>query len=147
MPTITLQITPDGPLCDAFVGVSQARRDALTAAGQTVPNVVRVRALIDTGASCTCVDPSALRSLGLTPTGSVPVNTPTTGATPLNRDQYDISLQIPHPQLYPLLRNTIAVVEAELFLIQGFHVLIGRDVLGDCVLVYHGDAEFYSLSY
>jgi hypothetical protein len=147
VPNITLQITPDGPLCDAFVGVSQARHDALTTVGQPIPPVVRMRALIDTGASCTCVDPSVLKRLAITPTGSIPVSSPTTGATPHTKDQYDISLLIPHPKGQSLTYETIPVVEVELLQAQGFHALIGRDVLKDCVLVYHGDAGFYSLSY
>jgi aspartyl protease len=147
MPHITLQITPDGPLCDAFVGVSQARRDALVAASQPVPAIVRIRGLIDTGASCTCIDPSALTTLGLSPTGTAMVNSPTTGATPKTTNQYDVSLVIPHATLAPLRRTTIAVIETELFAAQGFHALIGRDVLADCVLYYNGDRGFYSLSY
>jgi hypothetical protein len=60
MPHINLQMSPgDGPLIDIFVGVSFPRRDALKAAGHVAPNPIRARALIDTGASCSCVDPLA----------------------------------------------------------------------------------------
>jgi hypothetical protein len=84
MPLFTLQLTAQGPIMTAFVGVSGARRAALLAAKQDIPTPVQIRALVDTGASGTCVDPSVLQSLGLTPTGSVQVNTPSTGPTPHN---------------------------------------------------------------
>ena len=45
-----------GLAVNAAISVSDARRVALTGLGQTVPNLQRIRALIDTGASSTCVD-------------------------------------------------------------------------------------------
>jgi hypothetical protein len=54
MPFFSLQITAQGPMLAAFVGVSGARRAALIAAGQVVPDIVRIRALVDTGADGTC---------------------------------------------------------------------------------------------
>jgi predicted aspartyl protease len=48
----------------------------LAAENQPQPSPIQVRALIDTGASHTCVDPSVLRPLNLTPTGSTHVSSP-----------------------------------------------------------------------
>jgi hypothetical protein len=64
------------------LGVSKPRRDALVAAGQTVPPTQRITALLDTGASCTTVDPSVITALNLQPTGIASVITPTTGTVP-----------------------------------------------------------------
>lgn len=146
MAHFTLQVTPAGPIIEAFVGVSIPRREALLAAGQTVPNPIHIRGLLDTGASGTCVDPSVLAALGLTPTGTVPVSTPTTGATPVVVDQYDIGLIIPAGNGQPLLSQTLPVVASELLAAQGFHALIGRDILSQCVFVYNGSG-FFTLSY
>jgi hypothetical protein len=137
-------------LLTAYVGVSQARRTALQAANQAVPAMVQIRALVDTGASGTCVDPSVLvGSLGLSPTGSASVNTPTTGTQPLAADQYDVSILIPgatatHAPLHVL---TIPVIAAELLQAQGFHALIGRDVLAECLLFYNGPTNQFTLAY
>ena len=95
MPHFTLQISPQGALLNALIGVSRARRSALDAAGQTIPNMVPIQALVDTGASATCMDPSVLKTLTLTPTGSATVNTPTTGGYPVVADQYDVSILVP----------------------------------------------------
>jgi hypothetical protein len=94
---------------------------------------------LGTGASCTCIDPSVLNQLGLTPTGSTQINTPTTGAKPASANQYDVSLVILTAEnLPPLIHPIMPVVEAELVSMQGFHVLLGRDVLRGCLLTYDG---------
>lgn len=65
MPHLALQVSAGGPLIDVVVAVSRARRVALEAAGQSVPNPVLIRALVDTGASCTNIDPVVFVQLGL----------------------------------------------------------------------------------
>lgn len=150
MPHFTLQISPNGAILQALVAVSEPRRAALAEASQPVPKAVLIRALVDTGASCTCVDPSVLRDgLHLTPTGSVPVNTPSTGMTPHEAEQYDIALLIPPAVAGQSLLTfeTIPVVCSALLEAQGFHALIGRDILGRCILIYNGTMGSFSLAY
>ena len=144
-----MQLTPAGPILTGYIGVSLAKRNALTAANQPVPNVVQIRGLVDTGASGTCVDPSVLTSLGLTPTGSVTVNTPSTGSQPHTADQYDVSLMIPGALAThaPLSVPNLAVMCAELLLAQGFHALIGRDILARCLFAYNGTTNTFTLAY
>jgi hypothetical protein len=107
----------------------------------------QIRALIDTGASNTCVDPSVLTALGLTPTGTVSVVTPTTGATPAECDQYDVGIVIPAPNGPPFVVGTIAVTAHEFLNAQGFHALIGRDVLSRCLFGYNGTTGLFTLAY
>lgn len=147
MPHFTLQVSSNGPVLTAVVAASQARAAALKAAGQPIPTPVPIRALIDTGASCTCVDPSVLKTLNLTPTGSVSVNTPSTGASPHTADQYDVALVIPPANGTPLVFQTIPVVASELLAAQGYHALIGRDILDRCLFAYNGDAGLFTLAY
>ncbi len=149
MPYFTRQVAQNGGLIVvAYIGVSQARRSALQASKQAVPDPIVIQALIDTGASCTCVDPSVLQGLSLSPTGSSPVNTPSTGSQPMIADQYDVSLFIPAATGQSLLvHHTIPVLKAELLAPQGFHALIGRDVLQGCLLMYDGKNGQFSLAY
>ena len=148
MPHFLLPVHPStGPLIDAFVGVSVPRQLALTGAKQAVPNAVRIRALVDTGASCTCIDPTVVTTLGLTPTGQTPMSTPSTGTTPHIADSYDVSLLIPCMNKAPLVFQTIAIVSVPLLAPQGFHALIGRDVLKHCLLNYNGAAAMFTLAY
>ena len=149
MPYFTRQVAPNGSLIlSAYIGVSQARRHALTLAGQAVPNAIAVQGLVDTGASCSCVDPSVLSQLSLSPTGSAPVSTPTTGSQPAMADQYDVSIWIPGStgQL-PLIHPTVPILCAELLDAQGFHALIGRDILQGCLLNYDGKTGIFTLAY
>lgn len=147
MPHFTLTLSPQGPLVDAVVAVSGARRQALEKAGQTIPDPIPIRALLDTGASGTCIDPAVLTALGLTPTGMIAVNTPTTGNQPHQAFQYDVGLLIPAPAGLPLVRPSLAVVASELLQRQGFHALIGRDILHGCILTYNGSAGLFMLAY
>jgi hypothetical protein len=60
MPQITIPTSPNGLVISVVVGVSVPRQAALTQAGQRVPDAVPVRALVDTGASCTLIDKTIL---------------------------------------------------------------------------------------
>lgn len=149
MPHFTLQLSPQGPLLLAFIGVSQARHAALTAANQPIPNAVQIQALVDTGASCTCIDPSVLQSLALTPTGIVTMNTPSTGTQPHTTQQYDVSIIIPGglPTHIPLVVGNVPVVASQLAAAQGFQGLIGRDILAQCLFTYNGEMDQFTLAY
>jgi hypothetical protein len=83
----------------------------------------------------------------LTPTGSVSVNTPSTGATPHQAEQFDVTLAIPAPNGPPLIFYAVPVVASDLLAAQGFHALIGRDILNRCLFAYNGDASLFTLAY
>ena len=149
MPHFTLNLGQLGPLLTCLIGVSKERFDALRTAGQTPPPTVTVQGLVDTGASCTCVDPSVLTQLGIPPTGRVQVYTPSTReTTPHETNQYDVSIFIPGatPQARPFAVPTLPAIESELQH-QGYSVLIGRDILSSCLLVYEGQGGFFTLAF
>ena len=131
------------------MGVSHTRRAALLAAKQVVPDIASVQGLVDTGASCTCVDPSVLKNLGLTPSGIATVNTPSTGNKPHTADQYDVSIFVPGsgPKQIPLIVPNLPVICADLLQSQGFHVLVGRDILSLCLMTYNGATGLFTLAY
>jgi hypothetical protein len=134
-------------MLDMVVTASMPRLLALQAEGQPVPVAQNIRALVDTGASCTCIDPAVLLALGLQPTGKTLMTTPSTGVTPVEADTYDVCIVISAPgNQQPLLKAVISVCTSEL-IHQGFHALLGRDILRDCLLTYNGSAEFFTLAY
>jgi len=147
LPHFTLSMTQSGPVLDLVVGASAARLEALTEAGMPLPAPQNVRALVDTGASCTCIDPMVFTALGLQPTGSMPMLTPSTGPIPIDADTYDVGIIIPNGQQQGLIFPNIAVSASELFSAQGIHALVGRDILQRCVLAYNGTAGFFTLAY
>jgi hypothetical protein len=149
MPHFTLPISINGASMNALIGVSEGRNGALNAAGLPIPDLVKVDALLDTGASATCVDPSVLEKLSLTPTGQTLIKTPSTGNNPVSCDQYDVSIFVPpaSQSQIPLFIGTLPVVCTELLASQGFHVLVGRDVLAQCIFIYNGSMNWFTLSY
>lgn len=146
MPHFVIPITPNGALLDIVIGVSQARGMALQAAGQSIPNVVQLRALLDTGASFTCIDPTGLSNLNITPKGTTTVNTPSTGINPITVNTYDIGILIPGSAPPPLFLNTVEVAETSLINL-GIQALIGRDILERFVFHYNGIMKIVTLSY
>ncbi len=111
-----------------------------------MPGVQNIRALVDSGASCTCIDPQVLMALGLQATGKTTMTTPSTGTTPVEADTYDVSIIIPAGTQQPLMRPVMSVVSSAL-IHQGFHALLGRDVLAECIFTYNGSAEIFTFAY
>ena|SRR5271157_4259715 len=148
MPCINFNLQPGGPILTALIGPSQPRVQALSASGSPVPNFVPGTFLVDTGASCTCVDLDVIQALALQPTGRVAISTPSTSAGQKHLcDQYDVALFIPGniPGTgYSL--GALAVITTHLKS-QGIEGLIGRDVLSNCTLIYNGSAFICTLAY
>jgi hypothetical protein len=127
-----------------IVGVSEPRKQALIAASQAVPNPIQLRALLDTGASHTCVVRGTIAPLGLSPTGQGQMSTPSTGSAPAACDVYDVSLIIIHPALSKLI-SAMPIIECGP-LAGPYEVLLGRDLLAHCLLVYNGPSNAVSLA-
>jgi len=147
LPHFSLTFTQGAPIINLVIGISGARSTALTAAGQALPPLQNVRALIDTGASVTCVDPMVFAALQLQPTGSMLMLTPSTGQTPVDADTYDVAILVPNGAHSGLIVHNMPVCASELFLAQGYHALLGRDVLQQCVLTYNGSIGLFTLAY
>ena len=145
MPILTSPLAAEGAVIDLLVGVSDPRQQALLAANQPVPSPVPIRALIDPGASITCIEDSVLQPLALVPTGIVSMTTPSTGATPAFCNQYDVSLLLSHP-LIAYRFSAIPVLECKA-LSGTFKALLGRDLLRHCLFVYDGPAGRFSLAF
>jgi hypothetical protein len=104
---------------------------------------VRLRALVDTGASVTCVVTGNLDSLALNPVGVARIHTPT-GVSLYG--QYDVSITFDHPTSSVTL-DPVTVVECLPLASPDIQVLLGRDVLAHCLFVYDGTAGRFSLAF
>ena len=130
---------------DLLVGVSDARAQALKNLQRPIPVPIHVRGLVDTGASCTAIDVDVIKALGITPTGRTSVLTPSTGAKPHECNQYDCGITLLHTTTQ-LNLSPIAAIESRLSH-QGFHVLIGRDILRNCLFFYNGAVSRFALAF
>ena len=148
MPHLTVPITAWGPLLNCLVTVSEPRLKAILAAKLPPPMPVVVSLLVDTGASGCAIDPAKLAPLGLTPTGSCAIHTPSTGATPHQVDSYDVGLvifgQVNQP---PVFTIGVLPVMASSFNAQGIDGLLGRDFLQTVRLIYSGPDQHVLLSF
>ena len=147
MPVVKRPITAGGAIVEIGISTSFGRQQALKKAGQPVPNPIFGRGLIDTGASCTCIDPSVAAALGLVPTGICQVFTASSDTTPDHCRQYDIGLGILMDDTQAhRVSLTIPVIET-LLVRHGYIALIGRDVLAHGVMVYSGKTATIKLSF
>lgn len=149
MPHLNLPIDADGPVLTGVIWVSGPVRALLQAAGLPVPPPVNIRALVDTGASCTCLDGGVIARLGLTLIGETSVHTPSTLGTAAQHRMFDAQILVgsSHPPS-TLLCNVEShpVVECD-FSGQGIQALIGRDLLASAVLFYNGPASAFTLAF
>lgn len=147
MPHITLPLSlKAGCIVQVGVGITEARKKALEANGVTPPELQFATALIDTGTSISAIDVSIVSALGLTPTDIVPVHTPSTGQTPAPTELYDVRTYLYHADSEYLVDRAIPVIGSQLK-VQGFEVLLGRDVLQDCLFIYDGLAGYFTLGF
>lgn len=145
----TCLITPAGPLILVSIAVSQARRAALMTANQPVAQAVSANLLIDTGATCTNLDMGIITALGLQPTGTVPVHTPSTGNVPVSQQVYDVGLILPGQGATGAQVHYVAnlPIIGSNFSAQGIDGLLGRDVLKHCRMTYSGSDGLVLLSF
>jgi len=147
MPILALPLEADGAIIRVGIAVSEPRNNALISEGQSPPPPVLVRAVVDTGASCTCVDPAVIQKLRLTPSGTTPVHTPSTGGTPVSRNQFDVAIGIVMDAGQVHVSSLIIpVVESDLAGL-GIQALLGRDVLDQGIFIYDGRRKVLTLAF
>ncbi len=146
MPLLFGPITRSGAVVDALIGVFRARSGLLSRHGFPVPSPVRVRAMIDPGASMSGVAPDVFRQLELTPIAQVPILTPsTTAAFPHLADEYLVSFSVLVQGTPHTFSDALPVIVADGWNEgEDANALIGRDILERCLFSYCGpDARFY----
>ena len=145
MPHLTLPTTNDFAIVDLSVDVTRARSKALQAANHGLPKPLKIRGLIDTGASGTAIDRDIVKLLGLQPTGVLSIHTPSTASQAHRCHTYDVSLRVDHPAANETF-DPIVAVESDLAA-HGFQALIGCNVLKKCIFIYDGEAATFSLAF
>jgi hypothetical protein len=146
MPTVTLRLDYAGrPTIELYVGICAAAREVLEAPG-AAPPPVRVRALVDTGASMSVVELRHLEVLGAEPSGTIGLHSSTTGGDPVPARVYAASLALAG-DVTGVLAEDLEVLAVEDLGGFGVQALLGRDVLNLCHLHYDGPHREFGLTF
>lgn len=128
----SVALSAQGPVVQVTVSLSPAMAAPIIQQGQQVPAPVSGFALIDTGASGTCIDTGTATQMGLPVIGMGKM----TSATHQEVDAPVYAVQIQFVGL-PIALQALNALGAELKA-QGLLALIGRDALSAGVFVYSG---------
>jgi hypothetical protein len=147
MPILAVRFDRGRPIIDLFVATSAAETARLREDGSVVPNPKRIAALVDTGASKTKVARTVLvDDLRMQPVGKVSEYTASTGAVAVERDVYAVYLAV-SGVANGVFAYDLPVTDAEDLSGLGVQALLGRDVLDQCLLVYHGPNRGVTLAF
>lgn len=133
-------LVAQGPVIRVLLSISEEMQQALVAEGKPIPEPVAGLALVDTGATRTCVDETSARRAGL----------PTRGTAKMasaSHPEHEVPVFAGRVILDSININTPSAMGVNL---SGFHelvVLIGRDMLQNCLFVYDGNAGTMSLAF
>jgi len=129
-----------GPIVQVSVTVEQTVAKNLIAKGIPIPTPITGWALIDTGASVTCIDEGVAQMLQLPAVDVVSMTSATQASTP--RNVYPIQIQMTGVRI---VFQATRAIGAELKP-QGLLLLIGRDMLQMCTFFYNGLTGQFTLA-
>jgi predicted aspartyl protease len=147
MPTITHQTDPKaikqlGLLLDVQIGISFPQYQKLQQMGLPVPKAVQTVALIDTGASISCISPDLAEAANLVQRGEVPISG--VGAQEqINAPMYDAAIKFTSMNVMIPAIPLVAVKLAG----KKIGCLIGRDLLSQGILIYHGKPGLFTFAF
>lgn len=127
----------EGPIIEVVIIPPSPVAKLLQSQNLPIPSQKAI-ALIDTGATTTCIDNSIAKALSLVSHNTVKVMT---AGGEDNQCVYDVGLVLPHSAGNAF---SLQVLEAKLEN-QPYRVLIGRDLLRHCTLIYNGWDNSYTL--
>lgn len=129
----------EGPTVEVSVGVVSKMADQWRSEGEEVPEPVTGQALIDTGATSTCVDNEVAQDLGLP---VIDVTTVASASERVEQNVYPVQLDVVHSDLTIDFGRSIGADLTP----QGLVALIGRDVLRSMTLHYNGVTGDFTLA-
>jgi len=135
-----IALTQRGPIIQVTIGIEQNIAQQLLSQGMPLPQPVPGLALIDTGATSTCIDEDVAKQLNL----------PVVDVVTIASASHAETNQNVHPALIEVVGiaikfNALRAIGVPLTA-QGLQVLIGRDLLQHCTLFSNGVTGSFTLS-
>ena len=113
-----------------------------------VPELVHVRAVVDTGAALSGITPKAFQALGIESVGQIKLITPSTPIEqPHQCDRYFVGISIVAEGQSHFLADLSVMETASWLPEEGFEALIGRDILDRCFFQYIGQDRKFTLAF
>ncbi len=136
---LRIELLENGPCVAVLIGLAQSIAAQLAPHGQSVPDPVSGWALIDTGATTTCIDDQLAQSLRLPVIDEVPI---------LSASHADTKVYVYPTQMEVADHGKVDVPRAIGANLKpsGLVALLGRDYLQHCVLNDHGITGEFTLS-
>jgi predicted aspartyl protease len=135
-----IALTQRGPIIQVTIGVEQNIAQQLLSQGMPLPQPVPGLALIDTGATSTCIDEDVAKQLNLPVVDVVTIASASHAET--NQNVYPALIEVVG---IAIKFNALRAIGVPLTA-QGLQVLIGRDLLQHCTLFYNGVTGSFTLS-
>ncbi len=133
-------LSAKGPVIQVSIGIEEIFAQQLIQQGKQIPELKSGLALIDTGASITCIDETFAVDLGLPVIDKAMMSSASHDAT--EKNVYPILIQFIG---VPIKLNVDRAIGATLNN-QGIIALVGRDVLKEFTMFYNGIAGEITLS-
>jgi hypothetical protein len=146
MPHLSFPMSPDGPALLVVVALHANEIAIRQHAGAAVPLPLQVRALIDTGTDVTALAPRVRQLLGLAPVLST--STLTAGGQ-VTVDLFEVSVVITGPKgtAGPMYVRPYLLVTELATPLPNLEVLIGRDILAECLFQQDGPGANFLLAW
>ena|SRR2546425_5574102 len=133
-----------GPILDVSVSIPQALTDFYTRQQIPIPSPITGIALIDTGASKSCVHGPVMSTLGVNPIG---IATSHTAAGPVPHNLFPAHFTFPGARIEVDFASVVgADLSGQIINNRQLIALIGRDVLSMGIFVYNGPAGAFSFA-
>lgn len=140
-----LALRTNGPVLRVEIDIPSPLAKYLTERGQRVPQSIEGLALFDTGATSTCVDTDIIKQLGVRPVGRIRAFT---AGGPSEQSLFPARLYFPRLK-FSVEFGSVMGANLKRFRImrRNLVVLVGRDILSRCVLIYNGPQASYTLGF
>ena len=140
-----------GPIIQVTIHLPDLVQRAYSERGDKVPAPVNGIALIDTGATITCIDRKAAEKASLPVTGVTTMST----ASHANQECPTYASKIVFPTINFTVQNAMGanltslggtVIDTDIDTGNDLIVLLGRDFLANAILIYNGPSGAFSLA-
>ena len=134
-----------GPVLPVEILIPSALSQLLAQNNSPIPAPLTGFALIDTGATHSCVDATKFAALGVNPTGTIQIGT---SSGSFSKSTYPAKFRFPTAN-FELEFSTVIGADLSQQVIHGVELvaLLGRDFLTHCLLVYNGPVGLFTLSF